>query len=169
MKRVGRPSIKVEEHDSVPTLRKAYQKSRCAVERRRIQAIWFLRKGKSRAEVSELTGCNNAQLVLVIKRYNEAGLEGLKDQRHKNPGRTPLLSDAEILQLAQCVRKDYEQGIYWQGKKVVKWIDEELGKEVHEQRAYEYLKTIGMSRQRPRPHHAKADPVEQERFKKNAT
>jgi len=74
-----------------------------------------------------------------------------------------------MLHLAQCIRKDYAQGMYWNGPKVVRWISEVLGKQVHEQRAYEYLKAIGMSLQRPRPRHAKADPEAQQRFKKNAS
>ncbi|MEM7738663.1 MAG: IS630 family transposase [Deinococcota bacterium] len=91
---------------------------------------------------------------------------GLVDRRLGCSGRKPLLSDDQMLHLAQCIRKDYAQGIYWNGAKVVIWINEELGKQVHEQRAYEYLKAIGMSLQQPRPRHARADPAAQERFKK---
>ena len=168
MGKTGRPSLEVAEHDSVEKLKEAYRGSNCSVERRRIQAIWQLRLGKSRVEVCEVTAFHKGTLVKIIKLYNEGGLSGLRDRRQGNSGRSPLLTDQEMLLLGQCVRKDYEQGIYWNGRKVVAWIREELGKEVYEQRAYEYLKAIGMSRQRPRPHHVKTDPVEQERFKKNA-
>jgi transposase len=164
---MGRPSIEVTERDSVEALKKAYVSCTSAVESRRIQAIWLLRQGKHRAEVREITGFHNGPLVEIIKRYNAAGLAGLVDRRLGRSGRKPLLSDGEMLQMAQCIRKDYAVGIYWNGQKVVRWIREELGYEVHEQRAYEYLKAIGMSLQRPRPRHCKADLAAQERFKKN--
>ena len=168
MGRLGRPSIEVAEQDSVADLRKAYLSSKPAGERRRILAIWLLRCGKGRAEVRDSTGFHNGPLVEIIKRYNAAGLAGLVDRRSGRSGRKPLLNDEEMLQMAQCIRKDYAQGIYWNGTKVVTWIKKELGKEVHEQRAYEYLKAIGMSLQQPRPKHLKADSEAQERFKKNA-
>jgi len=77
-----------------------------------------------------------------------------------------LLSDPELLLLAQWVHQDYAQGVVWNGAKVVSWLKEELGKEVRDRRAYEYLKAMGFSTQSPRPAHAKADPVAQEVFKK---
>lgn len=169
MGQMGRPSIEVAEQDSVEDLKKAYLSCKSAVESRRIQAIWLLRQGKHRAEVREITGFHNGPLVEIIKRYNAGGLAGLVDRRLGHSGRKALLSDEEMLHLAQCIRKDYRQGIYWNGPKVVTWINEELGKHVHQQRAYEYLKAIGMSLQRPRPRHAKADPEAQQRFEKNAS
>ncbi len=57
----------------------------------------------------------------IIKRYNEQGLAGLKDRRHENPGAPSLLSDEELLLLAQVVRKDYASGKVWDGRKVVAW------------------------------------------------
>ena len=74
-----------------------------------------------------------------------------------------------MLQLAQEIRKDYQKNTYWSGNDVIQWIKETLGKDVHKQRAYEYLSAVGMSMQTPRPHHVKADPIAQEIFKKNAT
>ncbi len=171
MKKMGRPSLslKLRAEDSAERLKVAYQKANSAVEQRRHQVIWQLAQGKSREAVQELTGYSNVSIVKIIKLYNEKGLKGLADRRLESKGRPKLLNDEEILLLAQSVRKDYEQGIYWQGSKVVAWLKEELGKDVYEQRAYEYLKIIGMSKQSPRPYHAKSDPVAQEQFKKNTT
>jgi transposase len=80
-----------------------------------------------------------------------------------------LLSDAEMLRLAQVVRKDYARDVIWNGTRVSEWIKEELGKEVYPQRAYEYLSAIAMSQQVPRPRHRKADEIAQEVFKKNSS
>lgn len=169
MGKMGRPRKVIKIQHSKEELKKLYQRSKCSVERRRTQAIWLLAEGKSAEEVQEITAYSDVNLLRVINAYNEKGAEGLKDGRHKNRGRTALLSDAEMLQLAQVIRKDYQKEIYWSGNDVINWVKEYCGKDIHKQRAYEYLKAIGMSMQTPRPHHAKADPIAQEIFKKNAT
>jgi transposase len=165
---MGRRSISIErQEDKEQGLKQAYQQSTCAVERRRIQVIRMMRRGKSRAEIKEVTAYSDVSIIEVVKRYNAQGLAGLKDQRHENPGAQPLLSDAQLLQLAQVVRKDYAKGVLWNGQKVLTWLKEEYGIEVYPQRAFEYLKQISMSQQIPRPRHRKADEIAQERFKKN--
>jgi len=168
MRKVGRRSIEVKKQHSVKELKSHFRKSTCTVERRKSQVIWWLLEGKSRQEVRALSAYSNVSLVEIIKRYNAQGLEGLKDQRHNNPGAPPLLSDEELLLLAQTVRKDFDKGIVWNGAKVVKWLKDKLNKEVYEQRAFEYLAAISMSQQIPRPSHMKADPSEQHNFKKKA-
>ena len=162
-------AIAIKEHDKEQGLKQAYQRSKCAVERRRIQVIRMLRRGKSRAEVREATAYSGVSMVEVVKRYNAEGLAGLKDKRQENPGAPALLSDAQLLHLAQVVRKDYGKGVLWNGQKVLTWLKEEYSLTVYPQRAFEYLKQIGMSQQVPRPRHRKADEVAQDSFKKNAT
>jgi transposase len=165
---MGRPAIVLKVQDSEQALKQAYQRSRCAVERRRVQVIRLIKRGKTRAEVKELSAYSDGSIREIVQRYNEQGLEGLKDQRHENPGAPALLSDEEILRLAQVIRKDYAKGVIWHGQKVIQWLRDELGKEVYPQRAYEYLASIGFSQQVPRPRHRKADEGEQQTFKKNS-
>jgi transposase len=131
--------------------------------------VWWLLEGRSRQEVMELSAYANFSVVAIINRYNALGIEGLKDRRHENPGAPKLLSDEELLQLAQVVRKDFEKGVVWNGEKVIRWLKDELGKELHLSRAYESLSAIGFSLQKPRPAHVKAEAVEQERLKKDPT
>ncbi len=166
---VGRRPTALKQQHSAEELKEHFRACSCAVERRRTQVIWWLTQGMERTQVLELSAYSETSLWQTVKRYNEEGLAGLRDRRHSNPGAPTLLSDAEMLLLAQNVRKDYAEGKVWNGAKVVRWLKEELGKEVHERRAYEYLAAIGFSAQEPRPTHAKADRVEQERFKKNTT
>jgi transposase len=164
---MGRPGIQVRTQHSDKELKAAYQRSTCAVERRRLQVIRLMQEGRERREVKKITAYSDLSIRKVVQRYNEAGLAGLSDQRHENPGAPPLLSDAEILRLAQVIRKDYAKGIVWNGRKVNQWLKQALDKDVHPQRAYEYLASISFSQQMPRPRHRKADEVEQEVFKKN--
>lgn len=166
MSKVGRRPTALKLQQSAEELKERYRRCTCAVQRRRTQVIWWLAQGIERQQVLELWAYSEVSLWGLVKRYNEEGLAGLRDRRHTNPGAPTLLSDAEMLLLAQNIRKDYAEGIVWNGAKVVSWLKEELGKEMHKRRAYEYLAAIGFSAQEPRPAHAKADPLEQERFKK---
>ena len=169
MNKGGRPTLELNPQHSVEELKAHFRSCTCAVERRRTQAVWWLLEGRSRREVLDLSAYSNSSLVEIIGRYNKHGLAGLRDKRHENPGAPSLLSDEELLLLAQVVRKDFAKGIVWDGAKVVQWLSRDLGKDVHVSRAYEALAHIGFSPQMPRPAHNKADAAEQERFKKNAT
>lgn len=166
---MGRRALALNAQHTPEELKAHYRACTCAVERRRIQAIWWLTEGKSRDEVMRLSAYAPVSLLGVIRRYNEQGLAGLTDRRHQNPGAPPLLNDEEMLVLAQNIRKDYAQGKAWNGRKVMKWVKEELDREIHEQRAYEYLAAISFTLQQPRPAHAKADATAQEIFKKSSS
>lgn len=163
----GRPRLELKVQNSVEDLKRHYRTCTCAVEQRRTQAVWWLAEGRSRTEVLNLSGYSPSSLVSLIKRYNAQGLAGLRDARHENKGAPSLLSDEEMLRLAQVIRTDYKVGRVWDGAKVVTWLREELGKEVYPSRAYEYLAAVGFSRQSPRPSHVKADAAQQEHFKKS--
>ena len=55
------------------------------------------------------------------------------------------------------------------GPKVALWIAQRNGLEkVHVQRGFEYLRKVGFSPQVPRPSSARAEPEEQEAFKKSS-
>ncbi len=166
MNKSGRPAKELKAQHSVEELKKHFRGCTCAVERRRVQTVWWLCEGRNREEVMALSAYSSFSVREIIKRYNEQGLAGLKDRRHENPGAPSLLSDEELLLLAQVVRKDYAEGKVWNGCKVVDWLRAVFAKEVHISRAYEYLAAIGFSLQAPRPAHVKADLAEQERFKK---
>ena len=144
----------------------AYKASHDAVERRRLQVLALLREGRPKAEVQAITRYSDPTYAKVLHRYAQHGLEGLKDGRHQNPGAPTLLSDQELLLLAQTIRAAYAQGEVWNGARVQQWVKDELDKDVHLSRAYEFLDVVGFSLQAPRPQHAQADQAAQDEFKK---
>ncbi|WP_221091377.1 winged helix-turn-helix domain-containing protein [Deinococcus aquaedulcis] len=146
-----------------------YRRSTCAVERRRSHLLAFLAEGKSAAEALKLTGYSYQGADKIIDAYHVQGLSGLKDQRHQNRGAPTLLSDAELLLLAQTIRADTASGGVWNGRRVQGWMKQTLGKTLHLSRCYEFLDAVGYSRQVPRPRHIEADPIAQEAFKKKAS
>lgn len=164
MARTGRPKLELRVQHEVKELKAVYRASTDAVERRRLQAVWL--EGKSREEVRAVTAYAVSSLAMIIHRYNEAGLEGLRDKRHDNPGLTPLLNEAEQKALYAALQRPPEEGGVWSGKKVAAWVGKYTGKAFHVQRSYEYLERLGFSLQQPRPQHRQADQAEQEDFKK---
>ncbi len=88
------------------------------------------------------------------------------DRRHGNPGAQAILS-VELQQqlLEELQSPPADQGL-WTGRKVAAWIKDKTGRQVHPQRGWEYLRRLGGTLRVPRPRHAKADPDEQEAFKK---
>jgi len=133
--------------DSADVLWQAFKRSTCAVERRRIQLIALLTEGKSKAEVRAVTRYGDPAYCKAIERYNAQGLVGLRDLRHDNLGPPQLLSDAQILLLAQQIRFDFARGVLWDGAKVQAWLQDTFALEIHAGRAYEFLAQVGFSRQ----------------------
>ena len=146
-----------------------YHASTCAVERRRLHVLALSAEGRPRAEVLSITRYSVPRYVELVHRYNDHGLEGLQDRRHRNSGAPTLLSDAELLLLAQTIRADYAQEIVWNGAQVQQWIKITLGKDLYLSRAYEFLDAIGFSAQTARPRHVEADDAIQEDFKKRCS
>jgi transposase len=163
---MGRPKIELELKHTPNELQQHYQHASSAVERRRSQVIWFLALGKPPKEVAELTAYSHVSILDTIHKYNQAGLEGLKDHRVNNQGAPTVLTDQEMLLLAQSIRSDFEQGIIWKGKDVLQWVKRVCNKDLHQPRAYELLAAIGFTLQVPRPNHELSNPARIEDFKK---
>ena len=91
--------------------------------------------------------------------------------RYRGSGKTDqgaptVLSDQEMLLLAQSIRADFEQGIIWRGKDVLQWVERVCNKQLHQPRAYELLSAIGFTLQVPRPSHELSNLARIEDFKK---
>lgn len=146
-----------------------YRRSTCAVERRRSHLLAFLAEGKSPVEALQLTGYSYQGADKIIDAYHKRGLAGLKDQRQHNSGAPTLLSDAEVLLLARTIRADTAAGGVWNGARVQGWVKQELDKDVHLSRCYEFLEAVRFSLQVPRPRRVEADQAAQEAFKKKVS
>ena len=133
---MGRLPVTLQAKHPIAELKAHYQNTTNAVERRRAHVIWLLASGKPRSEVIDLTAYSLPSVLEAIHRYNNEGLEGLRDQRESNSGAPPLLNNAELLLLAQTIRHDFEQSIVWRDADVQTWVESTLGKQVRYQRAF---------------------------------
>lgn len=142
-----------------------YHASSSAVEQRRAQFFALLAEGRSESEVLAITRYSARSARTIVGRYHALGLEGLKDGRAHNQGAPRVLSVDEQQCLAAQLQADFEQGIVWDGAKVVQWVREHCGKDVYVSRAYEFMRAAGFSPRQLRPQHVGADPVAQEAFR----
>lgn len=162
--------IKLEPHLSTEELQSRYRAARDPIERSHYQILWLISEGKTTAEVMEVSGYSRNWIQQLSRRYNEIGPEALGDQRHKNPGakERALLSAQEQRELSELLKKPPADGGMWNSRKVAEWIEQRSGRAVRMQRGWEYLRRLGNTPKVPRPAHAKADPKEQQAFKKGS-
>jgi transposase len=159
--------LEVARHLTVGELFKRYRGAEDSAVRAHLQVIWLKAQGWRTGEVARSTGFNPDWVRRLLRRYNEHGPDSLGDRRASN-GREPLLSEAQRQELLAALGKPAPYGGLWSSAKVARWIGERLGRKVWPQRGWVYLRDLGMSLQRPRPRHVKADPAAQAAFKKNS-
>jgi len=117
-----------------------YKKARDPVERSHLQIVWLMSEGRTTEEVCQVTGYSPGWVRRIARRYNERGVGGLGDRRHRNPGaRERALLDeegqAELREALEGRPPASLGGGMWSGPKVARWIEQRNGLEkVHAQR-----------------------------------
>jgi transposase len=156
-------------HLSTAELGQRYRAARQPIERSHLQIVWLLSQGRSEREVAAATGYGQRWITAIVRRYNAEGAGGLGDQRAKNTGARPLLSQEDELTLQDALAEPPADGGLWTGPKVAAWMTARLGRKIWPQRGWDYLQKLGYSAQVPRPRHAKAaSATEQEAFKRGS-
>jgi transposase len=158
--------LSIQPHLSHDELERHYRTAKDPVSRSHWQVVWLLAQGHPSEQVAAVTGYTANWVRAVAQRYNQHGLAGLGDRRHRNPGAAGLLSAAQRAELAQALDRPPADGGRWTGPKVAAWMATALGRHVHPQRGWELLRHLGWTPKVPRPRHAKADPRAQAAFKK---
>ncbi len=163
--------IKLLPHLSAEELQNRYRDAQDPVERSHYQIVWSIARGKTTTEVMEATGYARGWIQQLSRRYNGGGPEALGDRGHRNPGAgdRALLDREQREEPSEALKEPPPDGGMWNSRKVAEWIEERTGRRrgtVRAQRGWEYLKKLDRSLRVPRPRHRKADPKEQEAFKK---
>jgi transposase len=134
----------------------------------RLHCILLVCDGKTSADVVALFGDSLRTIQYWIKRYNEAGIEGLRDPIRM--GRVPRLlpEDKEIL--AQDLRSSprelgYTQNL-WDGKLLSYHLKRKFNIELKIRQCQNMFHHLGFRRRKPRPVIARSDPEAQAAYKK---
>lgn len=137
---------------------------------RRGLAIAMVLDGDDRKRAAEACGMDRQTLRDWVHRYNEEGLEGLRERRHNNH-QSPLTPD-----VAEAFTGLVEQGpdpavhgvVRWRRVDLKRELETRFGIKVHERTVGAYLAKLGYRRLSVRPQHPDADPEAQEAFKKTS-
>jgi len=107
--------LKLIEHLSLAELEQQYRQAKDPVERSQWQILWLLAKGSPSEQVAQVTGYSLNWIRRIAQRYNTAGVAGVQDQRHHNPGAVPLLSSAQQEELREVLQTDLASESLWTG------------------------------------------------------
>ncbi len=157
----------VVSHHSLDELKQIIKKSRFSQARQRIQIIVLAQEGKPKPFIAQSCGCSRALVDYWLKRYNQEGLDGLKNR----PRRSRPLPFSREEQDKFCKRinagpKQEEKICVFHGQDVQRILQEEFGKLRSLSGTYKLLHRLGYRLLSPRPKHYKANKEEQEKFKK---
>ena len=143
-------------HLSTAELGQRYRAARQPIERSHRQIVWLLSQGRREREVAAATGYGQRWITAIVRRYHAEGTGGLGDQRAKNTGARPLLSQEDEVLLQDALAEPPADGGLWSGPQVAAWMTARLGRKIWPQRGWNDLQKLGYSSQMPRPRHAKA-------------
>lgn len=134
----------------------------------RMVAIAGALEGFSRAEAARLAGMERQALRDAVVRYNAEGLAGLHDRPRS--GRRPRLDEARRAALRQLVLDGPEveaTGLSaWTLPELCREVEKRWGVAYHASHMGKLLRRLGLSWQKARPSHPKADPAAREAFAK---
>src|SRR3954447_19188859 len=130
-------------HLSPAALGQRYRAARSPIERSHLQIVWLLSQGRGEREVAQVTGYGRRRVAEVVRRYDEAGPEGLGDRRRGDAGARPLLGAEDEAAPRAALAAPPSDGGLWTGPEVAAWMGARLGREVWAPRGREHLREPG--------------------------
>src|SRR5260370_18536563 len=109
--------ICLEPHLAVDELERRYRAAKEPHERSWCQILWLLAKGQTARAIAVSTGYSPYWIGQIAKRYNAEGPAGMSNRQytHSHPS-APLLSDAQLAELAAAGRGPAPGGGLWPGR-----------------------------------------------------
>lgn len=134
----------------------------------RLHALAHALDGRNRAEAARLAGMDRQTLSDWVRRYNAQGVDGLRDR--PKPGRPCGLDEGRQAALKAVVLKGPDparDGLSaWRIRDLCDLAAVRFGVRYSESGMLRLVKSLDLSRQKPRPAHPGARRREQEAFKK---
>ena len=134
----------------------------------RLLALANALDGLSREEAARLAGMTGQTLGDWVHRYNEEGVEGLRDR--PRPGRPCALDEGQQAALKAIIlqgpKLERDDCVAWRARDLCDVVERRFGVRYAENGMLRLLKGLDLSWQKARPVHPEAGPMAQERFKK---
>ncbi len=165
MARRGRPlAVEWAAGDDPASLYARYRRERRADVRPRLHGLWLVRAGRSAREAAEVLGVHERTVTRWLGWYRQGGLAAVEGRHAGGQGAPSLLTAEQREELATEVAT----GRFRTAAEIRDWIAAEFGVEYQVGGVSDLLERLRCRPKVPRPLHVKADPAEQERWKKGA-
>ena len=155
--------LEVKEYHTIEELRREIRRTKDGRYSLRIQSVILRKEGKSTKEIEKTLQISRDTFSRWIHRYNEKGLEGLKDK--KREGRKEKWGNELFKELFEEL--DENKG-FWTIKKMQKFIEEKHKVKIPDESIRRKLHKVGYSWKSSRPSPYKGDREKQEEFKKKS-
>jgi transposase len=163
---MSRPVV-VEWTEDAEELRARYVAERDVARRRRLQALWLARSGRSVVEAARLAGVGVRSVERWLDWYRQGGLAAVlaRVPGHGARGAPARLTAAQ----QQTLVAQAAGGLFRMCDEARAWVSEQFGIAYSYQRMSSLLTRLGCHPKTPRPMAAKADPVAQAAWKKGGS
>ena len=165
---MGAKGLPIRTDVSAAGLRRLARRERDRAAAARMQAIAGALEGMTRAEAARLAGMERQALRDAVVRYNTEGLAGLHSRR--SPGCRPRLDAGQRGTLRQLVLDGPEveaTGLSaWTLPELCREVEQRWGVTYHPGHMSKLMRHLGLSWQKARPSHPKADAAAREAFAK---
>ena len=160
-------SSKITPHHTVEELNRLARSKEYSAISDRIHAIRLAMQGMPPPEICTVLGRKQRWYYQWRKRYNERGLEGLRDL--PRPGQPKKLGEKERQDLKRQIlagpRLKTDGVSTWSGRAIQARIERRFGVRYSITQVYRICEGLGLSWITPRPKHPKGDPEKQEEWK----
>lgn len=136
----------------------------------RLYAVYQVSLGEPSRKLEELFHTSFKQILNWVHRFEEEGIEGLKDKPGR--GRKSSLSVEQENRLSELLLKvspgDYGYNTEtWTGPVLIDWVRLHFGVEFKKAQIYNIVKQLGFSHQKAKGFYPEADPKSQDDFKEH--
>lgn len=158
--------VAVEWAEEAEALRERFAAERVVERRKRLQALWLVRRGEGVDRAAEQAGVGKRTVDRWLAWYREGGLDNVLDRvpGHGAKGATGKLTPEQVGRLAERAGG----GRFHTYGEVAEWVRSEYGVTYSYNGIWSLLARLEIHPKVPRPAAEKVDPAAQEAYKKGA-
>ena len=132
-----------DEKDEIKHIEKLIKKEKDPRVRDRLRGVLLLKKGYTQGKVAEIMDVTTRTVYNWKTRYNQEGVDGLRDK--PIPGRKTVLDESDMEKLRSLL----EERDYWTSNQVRELIKREFGVEFTTRHIPRVLRKLGLRYQKP--------------------
>jgi len=127
---------------------------------RKMEVVWLKSQDESHQRIAQLTGVTAATVTQLLKDYQAGGIDRLKEIRFRRPV-------SELASHQKTLEDYFRTHLPATIKEAMNQIEKLIGLKRSERRVKKFLDKLGLKRRKVGMAPSKADPDQQEAFKKN--